>query len=53
MNDMHFHCINCREDQWLDEDTPCCSFCGSSNLWEIVIEDEPAEISEDSPGEIA
>ena len=41
MNDMHFHCQRCRKDQWLPEDQTFCSYCGSSNLWEIVEDDEP------------
>jgi hypothetical protein len=40
VNEMHFHCQACKKDQWLPEDCPRCSYCGSSRLWEIV-EDEP------------
>ena len=41
MNDMHFHCVRCKKDQWLPEDQIHCSYCGSMSLWEIVEDDEP------------
>lgn len=39
MNDMHMHCVSCKQDQWLPEDCPHCSYCGSRMLWEIVEDD--------------
>lgn len=41
MSDIHFHCVSCKKDQWLDEDVSSCSYCSADTLMEIVEEDEP------------
>jgi hypothetical protein len=46
MSDMHFHCQACKQFQWLDENAPHCSYCGSTRLWEIVEKDCEDEYTE-------